>query len=206
MRSRPRSWSWRVRPGRSAGATRWRAGCTGSRCGSPRARSASARGRRHERGWAASYAARAGGEGGREKLGRLLHEELGRLPERFRAPIVLCYLEGRTHEEAARVLRCPVGTIKSRLATARARLRGRLERDQLFLPAGLVEATVRSATRGAGAVIPPVASRLAEGALRAMLLNRLVAAAAALIPVAALAIGVGGLAFAAKGLPARPEL
>ena len=57
-----------------------------------------------------------------------LYAELARLPEKFRAPVVLCYLEGQTAEEAARRLGCPRGTILSRLARARERLRGRLAR------------------------------------------------------------------------------
>ena len=47
---------------------------------------------------------------------RLLHQEIDRLPECFRIPIVLCDLEGSTYEKAAQELRCPVGTVKSRLA------------------------------------------------------------------------------------------
>lgn len=61
-------------------------------------------------------------------LGAILHAEIGRLPEIYRAPVVLCYLEGMTNEEAARALRCPVGTVKVRLMRARQRLRSRLER------------------------------------------------------------------------------
>ena len=58
-------------------------------------------------------------------------EALARLPANFRAAIVSCYLEGLTHEEAAVRLRCPVGTIRSRLARGRALLRDRLERSGL---------------------------------------------------------------------------
>ncbi len=54
-----------------------------------------------------------------DDLERLLHDEINRLPERFRAPLVLCDLEGRTHEQAARHLGWPVGTVKSRQARAR---------------------------------------------------------------------------------------
>lgn len=60
-----------------------------------------------------------------EDSDRVLHEEIGRLPERFRSALVLCYVEGLTHEMAAGMLGCPVGTIRSRLATARERLRRR---------------------------------------------------------------------------------
>jgi RNA polymerase sigma-70 factor (ECF subfamily) len=55
-------------------------------------------------------------------------EELARLPESFRAAIVLCHMQGLTHEQAAERLRCPVGTVRSRLARGRALLRQRLER------------------------------------------------------------------------------
>lgn len=90
------------------------------------ARSAAARRRRHERR-AAECAARVRPAADAE-LERLLHEEIERLPECFRAAIVLCDLGGRTHEQAARHLGLPVGTVKSRLARGRARLRAQLTR------------------------------------------------------------------------------
>ena len=52
----------------------------------------------------------------------ILHQEIQRLPERYRVAIVLCYLEGLTHEQAAERLGCPVGTVRSRLAAGRERL------------------------------------------------------------------------------------
>src|SRR5262249_62246231 len=64
----------------------------------------------------------------RDGLGGVLHEEVGRLPERYRRPILLCYFEGLTHEQAASELNWPVGTVRSRLARARDRLRTRLTR------------------------------------------------------------------------------
>ena len=56
-----------------------------------------------------------------------LYEELDRLPQPFRAAIVLCDLEGNSYEQAAGMLHCPVGTVQSRLFRGRQRLRRRLE-------------------------------------------------------------------------------
>jgi RNA polymerase sigma factor (sigma-70 family) len=57
-----------------------------------------------------------------------IHEEVDRLPEKYRTPVVLCYLQGLTYEQAASRIGCPVGTIRVRLSRARDKLRGRLER------------------------------------------------------------------------------
>ena len=50
------------------------------------------------------------------ELERVLHEELRRLPEKYRDPLVACYLQGQTTEEAAQRLGCPRGTVLSRLS------------------------------------------------------------------------------------------
>jgi RNA polymerase sigma factor (sigma-70 family) len=63
----------------------------------------------------------------------VLDEELARLPERERGPLVLCYLEGMTQDEAARRLGCPLGTLKSRLVRGRAALHKQLARRGLSL-------------------------------------------------------------------------
>src|SRR5262249_8833511 len=67
----------------------------------------------------------------------ILDEEVANLPEKYRVPFVLCYLEGHTYERAARQLRCAPGTISHRLARARDLLRRRLTRRGLALPAGV---------------------------------------------------------------------
>jgi RNA polymerase sigma factor (sigma-70 family) len=67
----------------------------------------------------------------------IVHQEVDRLPEKYRAPIVLCYLEGLTHDEAAARLRWPVGTVRSRLSRARDRLRSRLTHRGVTAPSAL---------------------------------------------------------------------
>jgi RNA polymerase sigma factor (sigma-70 family) len=127
----------------------------------------------------------------------VLHEEVARLPERYRAAVVLCGLEGLTHKEAARRLRCPVGTIGARLTRARERLRDRLMRRGVVpsaallgavagaelasaaMPAALVSSTTEAATwfvaseaAKAGLVRTPVVA-LTEAVLRTMGISRL---------------------------------
>jgi RND family efflux transporter MFP subunit len=104
------------------------------------ARRTTARRRRLERG--AAIPVDVGRTETADDLGPLLHEELDRLPARFRAPIVLCDLEGLTHELAARHLGWPVGTVKSRLTRGRERLRGRLIRRGVNPNAGLIAMTL----------------------------------------------------------------
>jgi RNA polymerase sigma factor (sigma-70 family) len=71
----------------------------------------------------------------------LLREEVSRLPESYRLPVVLCNLEGKTCQEAAALLSCPVGTIKGRLWRARQTLRDRLSRRGLDSYPGPLGAT-----------------------------------------------------------------
>jgi RNA polymerase sigma factor (sigma-70 family) len=73
----------------------------------------------------------------RRDLRQLLDDELLHLPEKYRAPVVLCYLEGRTHEEAARQLGWPAGSMSRRLERARALLRRRLADRGVSLVIGL---------------------------------------------------------------------
>jgi len=101
-----------------------------------------------------------------DDLARAIHEELGRLPGRFRDAAVLCLLEGRTHEEAAARLGCPVGTVKSRLSTARRTLRDRLDRRGIA-PAVTALAVATALGEEARAAALAVPSALAEGLVRA---------------------------------------
>jgi len=79
----------------------------------------------------------------------LIREEIDRLPEHFRVPIVLCDLQGLTRDEAAELLGCPAGTIGGRLARARRRLRDRLERKGVSPLGTLVPFTEFVARAGA---------------------------------------------------------
>ena len=74
---------------------------------------------------------------GREVL-EALDEELNLLPESYRILLVLCYLQGKTHEEAAHELGCPTGSMSWRLGRAREMLRRRLDRRGVVFPAGLL--------------------------------------------------------------------
>ncbi len=83
-----------------------------------------------------------------------LHREVDRLPRAFRLPVVLCYFEGLSLDEAARRLRCPAGTVGSRLARAKAKLRAGLARRGVMLSSSAIAATL--APRSASASIPPL--------------------------------------------------
>jgi RNA polymerase sigma factor (sigma-70 family) len=75
--------------------------------------------------------------GDERDLGLALHAEIDRSPDHYRAPIVLCYLEGQTIAEASRRLGWPIGTVAGRLARGRERLRSRLERHGMIAPTTL---------------------------------------------------------------------
>ncbi len=152
-------------------------------------RSATVRRRKHER-QAAQRKAPPTEDKTWDDRETLLYEELDGLPERYRAAVVLCDLEGLTQEKAAQVLGWPAGTVRSRLARGRQRLRDRLTRRGLVLsalpvlqwvnghvppaavPAALAESTTHAAARLVAnpAVTGTMASigSLTEGVLSAM--------------------------------------
>ena len=96
------------------------------------------------------------------ELCKVVREELERLPDSYRQPIALCYLDGLTHQEAARRLDWPVGTVKVRLVRARRLLRERLDRRGIGLGAALL--LMRREPLGEA----PVPARLLESTVRAM--------------------------------------
>jgi RNA polymerase sigma factor (sigma-70 family) len=129
----------------------------------------------------------------RQELRTLIDEELRRLPEKYRGPVLLCDVQGRTHEDAARQLGYPPGSMSWRLARGRELLRHGLERRGVTLPAALLaallaeeataavpaalaEATARAAllmaAGTAGALAPSVAA-LVDGTTRALTVARL---------------------------------
>jgi RNA polymerase sigma factor (sigma-70 family) len=144
-----------------------------------------------------------------------LDEEVRRLPEAYRLPVLLCGLEGHTQEEAAGLLGWTVGSVKGRLERGRKRLHLRLARRGLTLsaalaavelsrpvaaagvPSLLARATIQHALlfgagqAAAGAGRAPAAAALAEGVLKTMAANKCKMAL-----LAVLAVGLAGLGLA----------
>jgi RNA polymerase sigma factor (sigma-70 family) len=131
-----------------------------------------------------------------DNLQLLLDRELSQLADKYRTVIILCDLEGMTRKEAARQLRCPEGTVASRLATARTMLAKRLTRHGLAvtggalaaafsqsaalagMPPSVVSSTIKAATlfaagQASADVISAHVAALAEGVLKAMMLTKL---------------------------------
>ncbi|WP_237722735.1 sigma-70 family RNA polymerase sigma factor [Singulisphaera acidiphila] len=176
------------------------------------ARSAAARRRRHEQ--AAAERTKESQVETQDELGPVLHEEIARLPDRFRAPLVLCDLEGGTYEQAARHLGWPVGIVKSRLSRGRDRLRDRLLRRGIapcawplapglrlddakaLVSPTLVQSTIRGISQfvTSRTVLRESAAILTLEVLRTMTIIRSLKTAAVLLALAATTSGVDLLA------------
>ena len=106
----------------------------------------------------------------------MLCQEIDRLPEKYRAPVVLCHIEELTHEAAAQVLRCPIGTVHGRLSRARELLRRRLVRRGVALPAGL--AAIQQGAESLAAAVPDALRRSTIRAAVNLAVGRGISAAA----------------------------
>ncbi len=145
----------------------------------------------------------------------VLHGEIDRLPDTFRLPVVLCYLEGLTVHEAARRLRWSHGTVRSRMARAREKLRRGLSRRGIVLPAAalaavldcgparasvsspLYDVTARAALRFAAEpavdTVSPATTALAQEVLSTMLMHKLKLVALIVFFLGVVATGAGYL-------------
>ena len=141
----------------------------------------------------------------------VLHEELNRLPDKLRLPLLLCYLEGKSRDEAAVELGTSANVVKGALERGRLRLRSRLQRRGIALSAGLLAAVdagpaaaappawVDSVVSFAGpGRVAPAVSALANGVTPVFRLTRPMSALAAGLLIAA------GTLIAASGAPNAP--
>jgi RNA polymerase sigma factor (sigma-70 family) len=160
-----------------------------------------------------------------DDLQPLLDRELSRLPDKYRAPIVLCDLGGKTRKEAAGQLGVPEGTLAARLARGRVMLAKRLARQGLALSGGslalllarnatqacaspaVMASTIKAAalyaagSAAAAGATSANAAALTEGVLKSMLLAKLKVATAVILVTAATVAGVGQLTY--QALPQR---
>ena len=151
---------------------------------------------------------------GRREFCALVDEELSRLPDKYRSPLLLCDAEGMSWTMAARELCWAAGTLQRRLERGREVLRGRLRNRGVVLPAAGLTAVLAEQTALAlppllagatskmalllaagGSVTSPAIGALAKGVMKTMWLGKLkIAAACLIVTLAAAGLGVGALA------------
>jgi Sigma-70, region 4 len=171
----------------------------------------------------------AADDGDRRELWSVIDAEVARLPARFRTPIVLCYFEGLTHDQAAERIGCPVGTVRSRMSKGRDLLRSRLTRRGLAptpallavgpipgiapaVPPSLSFKTIAAAASltAGRSIVAGIASTsaitLTRGVLQTMSLTRWTKLAAAVMVLGALGGGIGVAARQHGSGPARKEV
>jgi RNA polymerase sigma factor (sigma-70 family) len=186
-----------------------------------KARAMAAKRRKIERRAVESSGPGALSEGAPDELLARLDTELSRLPEKYRVPVVLCELEGRSRKEVAGQLHIPEGTLSSRLAHAKKLLARRLSQSGAALsagsvaallsrdtasgsvPASLLKSTARVAVLTAGAVSARVVE-LTEGVIKAMLLSKLKFVWAVAL-AAVVGVGAVGLTYRQAAAQAAPS-
>jgi RNA polymerase sigma factor (sigma-70 family) len=181
-----------------------------------------ARRRTYERRAAEMLQAELAPQSSWQDVSAVLDEELRRLPAKYRTPLVLCYLEGKTNEQAARELGWPAGSMSRHLARAKDLLRERIARRGVTVATGLLFALL--AEKGTAAVpvalmksTTKAASLLAAGNLtaaglvsiravvlvketmKAMFISKLKIAAVLTLAIGALSVGTTMLAYQADG-------
>ncbi len=164
-----------------------------------------------------------------DDLSPVIHQELARLPDQFRAAVVLCCLEGLSQQQAATQLGWPLGTLQSRLARGREQLRAKLTRrgiapsgtllaallssesTRAAFPAPLASSTIRMAVHhasgkaaGAAATASPVIL-LTQGVLKTMVLQKLKLALTLILAVAITAAGAGVWAHQTSQADSDPQ-
>jgi len=192
-----------------------------------RARANQARRQARERQVADVPAAKENEDAVWRDLRPILDEEVNRLPEKYRAPFLHCYLDGKTFAETAEILGWPLGTVATRLARARERLQAQLTRRGLALsggvlatvlaqqasaapvPAAVVAATVKTASllaAGQGLAVEGASAQLvdlARAVARELSLSKLRAVAVVVLAVGL--VSAGGLLLAHRAQPKLPR-